>query len=181
MGAAPFLVQDPAGGRTASLATSPAHGAALVDALVTERRLLDELLRVLRAQRSGVSSEDLEAVDDSVFAAQRILLTMQQARRRRRVLLELVAGKPDLPLGDLDQVLGPLMTPAVRAARDDLQDGARQLARELEINRRVLSGALDSGEKMIRALSGQPAEPALYSDPRGASASGGGGLLNTRA
>ena len=47
------------------------HLGSLTDALGTERRLLEELARVLVAQREGVSADDLEALDESVFAATR--------------------------------------------------------------------------------------------------------------
>ena len=47
----------------------------LTDALVTERRLIDELIGVMRRQRSAVGQDDLQSVDDSVFATHRVLVT----------------------------------------------------------------------------------------------------------
>jgi hypothetical protein len=56
----------------------------LTDALTTERRLLDELIVVMRRQRTAVGQDDLQAVDDSVFSTHRVLVTLSEARRRRR-------------------------------------------------------------------------------------------------
>ena len=56
----------------------------MTDALTTERRLLDELISVMRRQRSAVGDDDLQRVDDSVFATHRVLVTLNEARRRRR-------------------------------------------------------------------------------------------------
>src|SRR5690242_5899551 len=59
---------------------TPAAREALLDALRSERKLLDELVSTLRRQRSAVGTDDLQAVDDSVFATHRILATLGQAR-----------------------------------------------------------------------------------------------------
>lgn len=191
MSAAPFALPTPAPTDAPSvpLALAPTprprpaagHVTALADALATERRLLDDLIGVLASQRSGVSTDDLEIIDDSVYAAQRVLLTLQQARRRRRALLGLVAGREDVTLGELDAVLGPMATPDVLRARDELVIRARELTRELEKNRAVLDGALRTGDRLIRALTGRPEEPAVYTDGRtGSPGPLGPGLLNTQ-
>ena len=52
----------------------------LTDALKTERRLIDELISVMKRQRSAVGDDDLQAVDDSVFATHRVLVTLSEAR-----------------------------------------------------------------------------------------------------
>lgn len=157
----------------------------LADALASECRLLEDLTLVLRQQRDGVAGNDLEAIDASVYAAQRVLLTLQQARKRRRTLLGLLAGREDVGLGELEEVVGPAdLTAQVRAARDALQRAARSLARELDVNRRVLNGAIAVGDELIRAMVGGDPRPALYTPdahaPDGAGG-GGGSLLNTKA
>ena len=48
----------------------------LSDVLGTERRLLEELMLVMRKQRAAVSSDDLQSLDDSVFATYRVLATL---------------------------------------------------------------------------------------------------------
>jgi hypothetical protein len=55
---------------------------ALTDALISERRLLEELITVMRRQRSAVGDDDLQSVDDSVFASHRVLVTLNEARQR---------------------------------------------------------------------------------------------------
>jgi flagellar biosynthesis/type III secretory pathway chaperone len=148
-------------GLTPALVSTP-HLGSLADALQGERRLLQDLIHVLAQQRSGVADNDIAAVDDSVFAAQRVLHTLAEARRRRRSLLTLITGYDDLALDGLDSALGDDMTDSLREARVDLQETARALARELDRNRRILQGALSEGDRLIRALCGAPAAPAVY-------------------
>jgi hypothetical protein len=129
----------------------------LAEALVTERRLLDELIAVMRRQRNAVGDDDLQLVDDSVFATHRVLVTLSEARRTRRSLNTLMGQPEDLGIHRLDEVLGPRMTPALRAARDDLHEAARALSREVALNRRVLREALACGDAYARTLAGAAA------------------------
>ncbi len=132
--------------------------ALLVDTLRTESRLLSNLAQVLRQQRSGVASDDLQSVDDSVYSAQRILLTLSEARRRRRSLMQLMGGAGDTDLDDLERALGPLMDEGVAEARSALKAAARELSAELDINRRVLQSAIRTGETYVKALYGASSE-----------------------
>ena len=118
---------------------------ALTSAVTAEIRLLEDLIGVMRKQRSAVAADDLQGVDDSVFATHRILVTLGEARRQRRSL-----GPPDrwhrgLGLRALDDVLGDRMTDTLRDARDGLRAAALILAREVEMNRQILRSALSSG------------------------------------
>jgi hypothetical protein len=163
---------------------SPAALDALLDALRSERKLLDELAATMRRQRTAVGVDDLQAVDDSVFATHRILATLGQARVRRRQLNRLIAGVDDLPARELDAVLGEQMTDALRDAREELQASAGALSREVDVNRRVLRDALASGEQHARTLAGAPAEPAVgygSATPNATSAPAGGVLIDRRA
>lgn len=137
-------------------------GEALAGAFATERRLLEDLAGVLERQRAAVERDDLAGVDESVFAAQRVFRTLGEARRYRRSLLALAAGCEDAPLGELEAVLGPAMTPRLGAARDELRSAARRLERQLERNRGLLQAAITTGDRLIRALSGAPAEAPVY-------------------
>jgi len=47
----------------------------LTEALVAERRLIDDLISIMRKQRNAVGDDDLQVVDDSVFATHRVLVT----------------------------------------------------------------------------------------------------------
>lgn len=132
----------------------------LTDALRTERKLLDELIAVMRRQRDAVGHDDLQSVDDSVFATHRVLVTLSEARRRRRTLNTLIGQREDLGIHLLDEVLGPRMTQALRDARDELHDAARALSREVAINRRILREALTHGDDFAKTLAGVMQSPA---------------------
>jgi len=162
-------------------AGGPARAKALEEALGGEERLLAELADLLRTQRTGVSSNDLDAVDASVYGAQRILLTLKEARRRRHSLLRLLTGRPDVPLADFEHTLGARLTDGIRLARSRLLATAQALAREIEINRAVLQGAMDTDDTLIRALCGATRPSPLYGEHDGAKDStGGGGALIDR-
>jgi hypothetical protein len=134
----------------------------LTDALLSERRLVDELIAVLRRQRAAVGDDDLQAVDDSVFATHRVLVTLSEARRRRRTLNTLIGQPEDLGIHALDEALGPRMTPELRTARDELFNAARSLSREVSLNRRILREALACGDAYARTLAGAGTDPATY-------------------
>jgi hypothetical protein len=119
-----------------------------------ERRLLDDLVRVLVAQRKGISSDDLDALDESVFAAHRVIRTLGEARQRRRALLQLVGLDMDLPLRDLETVLGANATADLCTARNELLDAASRVAGALSVNRHVVDGALALGESIFAAALG---------------------------
>jgi hypothetical protein len=131
----------------------------LTDALSTERRLLDELIAVMQRQRNAVGADDLQAVDDSVFATHRVLVTLSEARRRRRNLNALIGHREDLGIHSLDEALGPRMTDALRVARDELHTAARALSREVSLNRRILREALACGDEYARTLAGVEESP----------------------
>jgi hypothetical protein len=131
----------------------------LTDALSTERRLLDELIAVMRRQREAVGADDLQRVDDSVFATHRVLVTLSEARRRRRNLNALIGHREDLGIHALDEALGPRMTDALRVARDELHVAARSLSREVSLNRRILREALACGDDYARTLAGAEEAP----------------------
>src|SRR5689334_17749563 len=124
----------------------------LTDALATERRLLDELIAIMKRQRSAVGQDDLQAVDDSVFSTHRVLVTLSEARRRRRNLNALIGQQEDLGIHALDDALGARMTDALRQARDELYRAARALSREVALNRRILREALACGDAFARTL-----------------------------
>ncbi|HEY8484266.1 MAG TPA: flagellar export chaperone FlgN [Longimicrobiales bacterium] len=147
------------GGFARSPAISPA---ALAEAFECERRLLEELLSIFHRQRQGVAADDVEAVNDSVFCAYRVLHTLGEARRRRRSLLAALTGSEDLELAELEDALGPAMTEQVARARDALLSTARALSQAIAINRRVLQEALRAGEEQIRSLCGVAQQQVRY-------------------
>jgi hypothetical protein len=150
----------------------------LTEALVAERRLIDDLINIMRKQRNAVGDDDLQVVDDSVFATHRVLVTLSEARRRRRNLNALVGQPEDLGIHALDEALGPRMTPGLRAARDELHASAKTLSREVALNRRVLKEALAAGDQYARTLAGVGATPATETPTYGA---GNGAPAQSRA
>lgn len=143
-----------------SSAPSSAVIEALTEAITAERKLIGELTDVMLRQRSAVGADDLQAVDDSVFATHRLLLTLGEARKRRRGINTLLGWQEDAGVKQLDQLLGDAMPARLRVERDELQTAARHLSREIEINRRVLREALANNESFVRAMCGAPAEAA---------------------
>jgi flagellar biosynthesis/type III secretory pathway chaperone len=135
---------------------------ALHDALITERRLLDDLIAQMRRQRVAVSSEDIQGVDDSTFATHRILATLGQARQRRRQLNVLLGAPEDSTLRDLESLLGDQIDQRLRDARTRLQQAADVLAREVGMNRKLLREALTANDKHVRVLAGAPTTPSTY-------------------
>lgn len=157
------------------------HLDSLTDALQTERRLLDELNKVMVRQRESIARDDLEAIDESVFSAQRVLRTLQESRRRRRSLLELIGVDRELPLRELEEQLGSVVNDTLARSRDELLASAEALSRELNSNRQVIDGALTVGEQLLRAFTGNTEPSPLY-QPGAEPDKGGttGALLNTR-
>lgn len=147
----------------------------LTDALETERRLLADLAEVLRRQRAGVARNDVQAVDDSVMAAHRVMRTLGEAKKRRRLIVGMLLAAEDTPLDQLERLLGAQATPRLSTATTLLRQEARNVAREIAINRCVLSGALAQGNQFIQLLCGTRNVPCY--DP-GTSAGCGGVLIN---
>ena len=157
----------------------------LADAMASEAKLIEELIAIMRRQRKAVSVDDLQAVDDSVFATHRVLVTLNEARRRRHALNRMLGEREDISIDALEDVLGNRMTERLRVLRDSLQIAARSLSQEVSVNRQVLRQALAGGDAYVRTLTGAPASP-TYGAPTGAIApvadgKSGSFLINRRA
>lgn len=154
----------------------------LADALQSERRLVDELINIMRAQREAVAVDDLQAVDDSVFSVQRVLHTLAEARKRRRALNVRLGQPEDVALRDLLDAMGSYANDDLRSSRDALQVSARALAREVTTNRQILREALTTGEEMVRTLAGVASPRVGYGDSMGSGdALRGSYLVNRQA
>jgi hypothetical protein len=131
------FARGPAASQGHSAPLSPIES--LAEALNVERRLLDELGGVVRRQRAAVATDDMDAVSDCVFATHRMLVTLREARSHRQSISALIGlpGGADSASGidSLERALGTRMTPALRAARDELHAAARALAREVAASR----------------------------------------------
>lgn len=135
---------------------------ALHDALVGERKLLDDLIAQMRRQRAAVGSDDIDGVDDSTFATHRILATLGQARTRRRQLNVLLGGTEDCTLRELEDHLGPQTDNRLKDARLRLQQAADLLTREVGMNRKLLREALTNTDQHVRTLVGGPSSATTY-------------------
>jgi hypothetical protein len=133
---------------------APATLDALLDSLRSEQKLVTDLAETMRRQRLAVSADDLQTVDDTVFATHRLLATLGQARLRRRQINRLLGGSDEIAMAELEAIVGAQMTDALRAGRDGLRASAATLAREVDVNRRVLRDALAHGDAHVRALAG---------------------------
>ena len=120
----------------------------LTEALASERRLIEELLAVIRRQRVAVTDDDLQAVEDSTFATHRILVTLSEAKCRRRTLNTLLGQSEELGILGLDKALGNRMTRELREARDALQESAGILSREVAVNRALIRKTMAGGEQI---------------------------------
>jgi hypothetical protein len=133
----------------------------------------------MRRQREAVAQDDLDGVDESVFATHRVLVTLGEARRRRRSVNGLLGESNDLSISALDDFFGGALPAEVRDAAETLTDIARTLQREVDINRRVLRQAIDGGDQYVRALCGIPASPSAdYSG--NSTPTSGGAILDRR-
>ena len=160
----------------------PAHvnGHDLVAALHLETRLLSDLRKSLAQQRLGVAESDVDILDASTRAVSRTLLTLEEARRRRARLSQLIAAGE----ADADEAPRELADPpGFATARVDLRQAAAETIRELTLNQVILKRAIRAGDDCLQAMfgSGQPA--ASYgADSRPVErAAAGGVVVNRRA
>ena len=174
--AAPNVIQTPAATQHLAVARDR-----MVDALASERKLIDELIGLMRRQRAAVGADDLQGVEESVYAVQRVLHTLGEARKRRRALNVRFGKSEDLGLHDLEEALGGLFDPRMRDARAGLQDAARMLSGEVAVNRKVLREALAVGDEYVRALLGAGMPQPLYTETAAAERPAGARLLDTQA
>lgn len=120
---------------------------------------MDELRRALLQQRGALAANDAAALENSLRAVSRALLTLDEARRRRGAAVRCIVGR-DLPLATLVAEAGHTVAPAIAAAREALRQAATDAARELVINHLVLRRALQAGEAYLQRLFSTFEDPA---------------------
>lgn len=146
--------------------------------LESEVTLLAELSAGLAAQRQAIAGDDTGTLEQLAQQLSRTLLTLREARRQRLVLLEMVAGQPDVRLaGLLDGVPGPLAE-RIRGASGRLHQAALAVHRDLQINQSVIRRSIESGERLLQHLLSSPT-PEAYGP--GVDRDRGAMLLNQRA
>jgi hypothetical protein len=139
---------------------APAALEALCDALLAERKLIEDLIGTVLRQRAAIAADDLQGIDDTVFATHRILLTLGEARTWRRSINAMVGCSEETGVKQLEEALGPWMTPTLRSAREELQSAASTLSREIGVNRRILREAIANSDSFVRAAVGAPSDAA---------------------
>jgi hypothetical protein len=146
--------------RTSNAPVPAAALSALADALLAERKLIDDLTETVLRQRTAIAVDDLQAVDDSVFATHRLLLTLGEARKGRRSINAMAGCKEETGVKHLEDALGPWMTDDLRSAREELQVAAARLSSEIGINRRILREAIANSDSFVRTVVGAPKDAA---------------------
>jgi capsid protein len=154
----------------------------LARALDHESGIVCELRDALIQQRAGVASSEAAAVNASVDAIGRILLTLEEARSHRTGIVAALAGDPRLGLDRLEAALGAPLSARVEEARAGLCRAAGEVAHEVAINRAVLRRAVEAGEAFLQALFSATADPpAVYGSPQRREESGAAVFLNRKA
>lgn len=153
----------------------------LTEALSDEGRATDDLIGALRRQRAGVAASDYRQVDESVRAMSRILLTLDEARRRRAELATLITDGDSVPLAQLEDHLGTPLPAPLAAVWVAVRKSAELAANEIAINQRVLRRALESGDAFLQRLfSAATPDDGLYVAEAHAGESRSGGVLLNR-
>ena len=175
------LHASPAGSRQAVRAHQ--HSSALstlAELYRSEARLLQNLTSVLRRQQQAIEADDLDALDDTVFATHRVLGTISEARRRRSAVHMMLAGVEELDSEDIDKLLGGDLPAELVDARAVLRAAALELSRQVRESRARLEGAVSNGDALIRSVYGNSGQPAPAGWHKAESAHGGI-LLNRTA
>lgn len=125
---------------------------ALAESLRDEARMFDTLADILRSLRDAVASDDIDAMDQSVFATHRLHVNLGEAHKRRRQLNQLLGETGDLSVIVIADFFGGNVPREVGAAADRLAAAGRAVQREVALNRRVLRDAILSADRVARAV-----------------------------
>lgn len=130
--------------------------AELEQTVATELRLLRLLNEQLLQQREAVARGEADAINETVHGAGRVLQTLEEARKRRQQLCDVLLSDPGISPSLIPDALGLAVDSPLRAAIAELLDYADVVARSIAVNRRLLNGALRTGQELIRVLQGEP-------------------------
>jgi hypothetical protein len=131
----------------------------LAEALDHEAAIIEELRQALLRQRSGVATDDADAVENSIHAVGRTLLTLDEARRRRAALTTLVSGE-NASIDRLESLFGGILSPELETARNRVKRAALQTSQDLAINQHILRRALEAGDQFLQRLFSMSSDPA---------------------
>jgi hypothetical protein len=149
-------------------------------ALDAERALIDDLRQALLRQRAGIAADDSGSIEVSAQIISRLLVALADARHRRTQLLTTLTGGRQVPLAQLEAVLGRAIPPVLQESRDAIRGAAEAVAREVSINQHVLRKALEAGDAFLQRLFASSVNPMPVYAPAPA-ATPHGVLINQRA
>lgn len=125
-------------------------GESVVVALRAEEELLVELCRALADQRDGIARDDSAGIETATHGVSRAVMTLDEARRRREQMIQLLTDGDPTPLEKLEAIIGPV--PGLGAARAAVRNAAKTAVRDLALNQSILRGALRAGDAYLQAL-----------------------------
>ena len=124
----------------------------LVHALRSEQDVLEELREALSRQREAVARSDHDAVESSIHALGRIILTLEETRRQRRSVLALMFPDQEVSIMDLELYLDDAVPPELLEARSAVRRLSVSTANDLAINQHVLDRVLQAGDAFLQKL-----------------------------
>lgn len=136
--------------------------AELEQTVATELRLLRLLHEQLLQQREAVGRGEADAINETVHGVGRVLQTLEEARRRRQQLCEVLLADPATPPALVPDALALAPDSPLRRSITELLEYAEVVARSISVNRRLLNGALRTGQELIRVLQGEPRGGVTY-------------------
>ena len=110
----------------------------LIEVLQIERRLVDRLSLLLARQRAAIFASAPDEIIECTYAMQRVLLTVEEARKQRRTYATHLVGAGDLTVPELIERLSPLGSSALTESLVDISAAARTLRAESLTHRLVL-------------------------------------------
>lgn len=131
-------------------ASTMVSGEDLVAAMALEERLLGDLRNALARQREGVSEDDPATLDAATLIVSRSVLTLEQARRRREQIMQLLTGGEPATYSVIEELTAEV--PDLATARQSLRNEAQLAVRELALNQAILARALKAGDAYLQTL-----------------------------
>lgn len=131
----------------------------LTRTLTIEAEALEELRETLSTQREAVALHDQPAVERSIHAMGRVMLTLQEVRRQRQALLSLIAEGEHISMVDLESCVKGGVPRDLEAARVKVEMLATATANDLAINHHVLDRVLQAGDAFLQRLFSSTMEP----------------------
>lgn len=111
---------------------------ALTNTLESEVETINQLISTISEQREAIERDDIDSVDQSVFATHRILLTLNELRSRRVAIYQLLGLGPSSSISEIERLPDYGHCHHLQLALTRLRETAEILAREVRINRTIL-------------------------------------------